>query len=511
MKVLASRFRRQLRVVELGCGQVGSTRQLLQSLLHELDLPYRGLDEGEMRLSLLDALQPSEECPHGVLLLVDEAHQLSVDLLEELRLLGNLACEGMPRVQLVLAGNGRLEERFTSPQLESFSQRLAARCYLQGLERDETSNYLYALAEDAGGRPEEIWSDDALHAIHGATDGVPRLINQLGDHTLMLAAKERQKRITRQNVEQAWASLQQLPAPWNTSETNGECVIEFGELDGEVAAPAGGDQWTDHEGATSGEPQDQHDTGADEAQEGWEDQTPLEIEIELNDRSEQVEVAIDDALDSGEQPQTDAQPLDDVDSDVDSDVDCLGSGGGVDSQANNVDEELTTEDATARFERIVAADYSFHTSATQLSGEELVSLSADGIEQAEQIEVRLAEVELNSGLCEPSPIIPEELPTVDDPFGDFREEEVVLDHFGDFEQTLRSVGPEVTSLESQLLAEALEIHQETLSARESTEWDDAPHRRDGRRRSRGRPRLLGGARRTGAPVDPGWTGPRRTL
>ena len=76
--------------------------------------------------------------------MVDEAQALAVHLLEELRLLTNLSRGGVPRVRLVMAGLPALEEKLASPELQSFSQRLSARCYLAPLTRAETAQYVRA-------------------------------------------------------------------------------------------------------------------------------------------------------------------------------------------------------------------------------------------------------------------------------------------------------------------------------------------------------------------------------
>src|SRR5437867_4976470 len=136
--VLAAHFRGNLQVAYLAGARLCTRRSLLQNILFELKLPYRDMDEGELRLSLVDHLEPRASGPDGLLLLVDEAHSLPLRLLEEVRLLTNVVRDGQSRVRLVLAGNMALEERLTSPKLESFHQRIAGRCYLQPLGRDET-------------------------------------------------------------------------------------------------------------------------------------------------------------------------------------------------------------------------------------------------------------------------------------------------------------------------------------------------------------------------------------
>lgn len=258
---LARHFREEFKVALLTSGRLATRRALLQAILFELGLPYRDLEEGELRLSLIDHLAPGPACPQGLLLIIDEAHTLPLRLLEEIRLISNLVQQGAPRVRLVLCGGAALEERFASPKLESFHQRIAARCYLDLLSRDDTAAYVRGQIAAAGGTCGAIFTDDSLKAIHQATDGIPRLVNQVCDHALMLAFAGGRKPIDAEGIAEAWADLQQLPSPWATPKaapaapapppTIGATyhaasspvpsgIIEFGPLDGgsiDVIAP----------------------------------------------------------------------------------------------------------------------------------------------------------------------------------------------------------------------------------------------------------------------------------
>ncbi|BBO31749.1 ExeA family protein [Lacipirellula parvula] len=236
LAVLAEQFAPRVAVVTLAGAQLCTRRALLQLILCELGLPYRGMDEGELRLSIQQHLR-GKEGPRRLVLLVDEADALPVRLLEELRVLTNLAAEGLPLVSLVLAGGSMLEERFAEPALEKFSQRIAARCYLAPLGREETLQYVRAQVAAVGLKPERLFSADALEAIYAATDGVPRVINQLGDQLAWMAEESGCTPLDGAIVQQAWSDLQQLPAPWNSHGAAAagspleSSVIEFGELD----------------------------------------------------------------------------------------------------------------------------------------------------------------------------------------------------------------------------------------------------------------------------------------
>ena len=134
-------------------------------ILFQLDLPYREMDESELRLSLLACLQPQNAAPQRILLLVDEADALPPRLLEELRALTNLSSGGQLLVNLVLAGNSTLEEQFADPKLELFSQRISARCYLSAFGREETFQYVRAQVTAGGADPQSLFTDDGLEAI----------------------------------------------------------------------------------------------------------------------------------------------------------------------------------------------------------------------------------------------------------------------------------------------------------------------------------------------------------
>jgi type II secretory pathway predicted ATPase ExeA len=291
-QVLAEQFRAQLQVVVLTGAGLGTRRALLQAILYGLGQPYRGMDEGELRLALVDHLcggkkkrrvassdreecLPSsdreeclsssdreeclsssdrEEClsSAGMLLLADEAHAMPLRLLDELRTIANIVQDGQSRAQIVLAGGPVLEERLASPKLESLAQRVVARCYLEALNRSETEAYIHSQIEKAGGRAADIFSAESCSCVHQATDGVPRLVNHLCDHVLLMAYAAGRPAILPEHVEEAWRDLQQLPTPWNGegsgvggqgsgaraqgSGIRGQGAVEFGELTDEPEA-----------------------------------------------------------------------------------------------------------------------------------------------------------------------------------------------------------------------------------------------------------------------------------
>lgn len=217
---VADNFRRNFEVVMLASSQLITRRALLQSLLFELRCPYREMSEGELRLTLMNRLQPSTENPtDGLVLIIDEAQTLSMKLLEELRLLTNVVRNGTPRVRMILCGTMRLEECLSHPHMESLNQRLAARCYLTPMSMSETGQYVKHKIELSGVDSSTIMTRDALEAIYRGSDGIPRLVDQLADQALLLACNDRERPVSAAMVGRAWCMLQQLPNPWSEPES----------------------------------------------------------------------------------------------------------------------------------------------------------------------------------------------------------------------------------------------------------------------------------------------------
>lgn len=236
LAVLAESFRFRLSVAPLPGGQLRTARELHQGILYALGLPFRGLDEGELRFALIQRLEAEDESQGGVLLLVDEAQSLSVEVIEELRMLTNVVREGVSQVRLVMAGTPILEELLTDPLLESFQQRIAVRCYLPAMSRAETSAYIQGHLS-AAQRDVKLIAPDAVDEVYEVSEGLPRVVNQLCDHALGLAESAGRESIDAALVREAWSELQQFPtAPTSSTahaqpdESSQEDVIEFGAL-----------------------------------------------------------------------------------------------------------------------------------------------------------------------------------------------------------------------------------------------------------------------------------------
>lgn len=261
--VVAEQLQEQFPVALLTSGLIRSRKELLQTLLEAVGEEELQGEEADLRLRLTRRLSRDERFQRGVLLLVDEAHTLQPPLLDELRMLTNLARDGEPVVRLVLAGTMRLEEHLGLPELESLNQRLALRCYLECFDKAETADYVRFELAVSGGQAEHVFQPDAYDTIYQATDGVPRLINQVCDHALLLAQARGIKPVPAALIQEAWSQLQQLPTPWTEPAASASgpqaeaAVIEFGSLEDEPEETPG-------EAAETPQPQPELETPAEE-------------------------------------------------------------------------------------------------------------------------------------------------------------------------------------------------------------------------------------------------------
>jgi type II secretory pathway predicted ATPase ExeA len=204
---LAERLGPEAHPLFLTNGHVRDRSDLFQAILFDLALPYEGKGEQELRLALTNHLLQTFTVGRPTILIVDEAHHLTPDLLEELRLLGNLEGRSGKALQVVLLGQPSFLDVVKRPELTAFRQRLVVRAELQPLGIQEAADYLLHHVRSAGGRPARVFSDEALELLARATGGVPRLLNQAAHQALALAAETGAGEV---DVEAALEALNQL-------------------------------------------------------------------------------------------------------------------------------------------------------------------------------------------------------------------------------------------------------------------------------------------------------------
>jgi general secretion pathway protein A len=160
---------------------------LLQAILFDLAMPYEGKSEQELRLALTDALLLQYSRGRRTLLVVDEAQNLTSDLLEELRMLVNLETGTRRAVQVVFSAQPEFLALLRQPECASAAQRLVTRVAVESLGTAEAVEYLKHQLRAADASAEGLFTPEALEVIARAGQGNPRTMNQLAHQSLALA------------------------------------------------------------------------------------------------------------------------------------------------------------------------------------------------------------------------------------------------------------------------------------------------------------------------------------
>lgn len=184
-----------------------SEEELWASILKDFRLPFQNLTRKEMLDSLYEFLLILLSRGENAVLIIDEAQNLSISLLEQIRLLSNLETEKEKILQIILFGQLELNEKLNSPDLRQLNQRLALRLQLYPLSYKEMENYIYQRLIIAGGRGNIFLSKSALREIYRFSKGVPRLINLLCDRALLAAFVSQTNHIDRKIVQRGERSL----------------------------------------------------------------------------------------------------------------------------------------------------------------------------------------------------------------------------------------------------------------------------------------------------------------
>ena len=166
-----------------------SAIEFLQYILSDFGLPAFGKNKAELLLDFSQFLLSRGSKRLTTVLIVDEAHHLSEDLLEEIRLLSNLETTDDKLLQIILVGQPELEEKLDSIRLRQLKQRIALRAQLGPLGFKETREYIGERLRIAGAdvQREPIFSDEAIVTVHHHSKGLPRLINTIFENALIAA------------------------------------------------------------------------------------------------------------------------------------------------------------------------------------------------------------------------------------------------------------------------------------------------------------------------------------
>jgi general secretion pathway protein A len=167
--------------------------QFLDYMMADFGIPVDSKAKSQVLLRLYNWLLDRYRAGETAVLIIDEAQNLSEEVLEEVRLLTNLETFTEKLLQIVLVGQPELEVKLKLPQLRQLRQRLTLRARTHPFILEETRAYVQQRLRIAGGDGQEIFDADALAAIHHYSGGIPRVINLLCEHCLVSAFVDQQK------------------------------------------------------------------------------------------------------------------------------------------------------------------------------------------------------------------------------------------------------------------------------------------------------------------------------
>ncbi|GLR70946.1 XrtA/PEP-CTERM system-associated ATPase [Agaribacter marinus] len=167
-----------------------SPDELIKMVASKLMLPVEGKTKSDLLEAIQGFLQSLAAQGKRALLLVDEAQNLPLETIEELRMLSNFQEAGKPLLQSFLLGQAELQPILRAPNMEQFRQRIVASCHLTPLNREEMQEYIQYRLEHAGSTQTKLISNDAFDAIFKFTNGVPRKVNTLMDRVLLFGFLE---------------------------------------------------------------------------------------------------------------------------------------------------------------------------------------------------------------------------------------------------------------------------------------------------------------------------------
>ncbi len=177
-------------------------QEFYEFLARELRLSARAASS---KAQFLEELQRDVEARAAVGgltgLIVDEAQSIPRELLEEIRLLGNIETNTTKLLNIVLCGQPELADRLNEPSLRQLKQRVALRCELGPLSLGETASYMSGRLRIAGGSPSETFTRDAVVAVFQGSHGIPRTINVICDNALIGGFAAQQKPVSADIVE----------------------------------------------------------------------------------------------------------------------------------------------------------------------------------------------------------------------------------------------------------------------------------------------------------------------
>src|SRR5919197_494112 len=181
---------------------------LLEYMLEELGVPERASSPAQRLLALWRFMLARRRAGQNTVLILDEAQNLDAATLERIRMLSNFETPTEKLLQILLVGQPELRARLNRPELRQLKQRIELQCSLPPLSHEQVREYVQTRLRVAGARDLELFSAEAQTRIAAYSGGIPRRINILCDHCLVIGYAEQRARIEVDVVDQAIEALE---------------------------------------------------------------------------------------------------------------------------------------------------------------------------------------------------------------------------------------------------------------------------------------------------------------
>ncbi len=205
--------------------------QLIKMINTDFGIKSVGNDKAELLYELNEFLIDQYAAGQRSVLIIDEAQNLGLEQLEEIRLLSNLETNHSKLLQIILVGQPELRDKLASQELIQLRQRILVHSHLAPLSVTQVSSYIYHRLEQAGNRDAIEWRENSIEIVHKATRGIPRLINILCDYILLDAYTKSQRFTNDENMNILLKHLDFEAQFWGASDAK---IIDKSVADEEV-------------------------------------------------------------------------------------------------------------------------------------------------------------------------------------------------------------------------------------------------------------------------------------
>jgi len=185
-----------------------SPAEFFEMINYDLDLRCNPPTKTQVLLALNELLLQNTREGRTTVLIVDESQNLSWEVLEEIRLLGNLENRAGKLIQIIMAGQPEFDRVLDDPTYRQLKQRVALRCTLKPFEEADTARYIYSRLGKAGHEePQLLFPEAVVAEIHVRTQGIPRIINAVADNLLLCAFAMSQKVVTLEMLDEVTTDM----------------------------------------------------------------------------------------------------------------------------------------------------------------------------------------------------------------------------------------------------------------------------------------------------------------